>query len=82
MLPVKITDARGMLQEVEGAGDLAYLRGTYSMNLQIERFLAGFLQESGLFVYGRVARRGCRWVDVAVDKQGLDRISVPPSYIR
>jgi uncharacterized protein (TIGR02246 family) len=35
MLPVKITDAAGMALEVEGAGDIAYLRGTYSMNLQI-----------------------------------------------
>ena len=35
MLPVKIMDAEGMALEVEGAGDVAYLRGTYSMNLQI-----------------------------------------------
>jgi uncharacterized protein (TIGR02246 family) len=35
MLPVKIMDAEGMALEVEGAGEVAYLRGTYSMNLQI-----------------------------------------------
>jgi uncharacterized protein (TIGR02246 family) len=35
MLPVKITDAEGTTVEVEGAGDVAYVRGTYSMNLQI-----------------------------------------------
>jgi uncharacterized protein (TIGR02246 family) len=35
MLPVKIADAKGMALEVEGAGNVAYLRGTYSMNLQI-----------------------------------------------
>jgi uncharacterized protein (TIGR02246 family) len=35
MLPVKITDAEGMALEVEGAGNVAYLRGTYSMSLQI-----------------------------------------------
>jgi uncharacterized protein (TIGR02246 family) len=34
-LPVKITNAEGMALEVEGAGSVAYLRGTYSMNLQI-----------------------------------------------
>jgi uncharacterized protein (TIGR02246 family) len=35
MLPVTIADAEGTALEVEGAGDLAYVRGTYSMNLQI-----------------------------------------------
>ena len=35
MLPVKITDAEGAALEVEGAGSVAYVRGTYSMNLQI-----------------------------------------------
>ena len=35
MLPVKITDAEGTALDVEGAGTVAYVRGTYSMNLQI-----------------------------------------------
>jgi uncharacterized protein (TIGR02246 family) len=35
MLPVKITDAEGKVLEVEGAGNVAYVRGTYSMSLQI-----------------------------------------------
>lgn len=35
MLPVKITDAEGMALEVEGTGTVAYLRGTYSMSLQV-----------------------------------------------
>ena len=35
MLPVKITDAEGTALEVEGAGSVAYVRGTYSMSLQI-----------------------------------------------
>jgi hypothetical protein len=36
--------------------------------------LAGFLQEFGLSFCEDVARRGWRWVDVAVDKQDLSRI--------
>ena len=35
MLPVKITDAKGTALEVEGSGNVAYVRGTYSMNLQV-----------------------------------------------
>lgn len=35
MLPVRITDAVGTALEVEGAGDVAYVRGTYSMSLQV-----------------------------------------------
>lgn len=35
MLPVKIMDAEGTALEVEGAGSLAYVRGTYSMSLQV-----------------------------------------------
>ena len=35
MLPVTITDAEGTALEVEGAGSVAYVRGTYSMSLQI-----------------------------------------------
>jgi uncharacterized protein (TIGR02246 family) len=34
MLPA-ITDATGGASEVDGAGDLAYVRGTYSMNMLI-----------------------------------------------
>jgi hypothetical protein len=35
MLPVKITDAEGTGLEVDGAGSVAYVRSTYSMNLEI-----------------------------------------------
>ena len=35
MLPVKITDAEGTALEVVSAGSVAYVRGTYSMSLQI-----------------------------------------------
>ena len=35
MLPVQITDAAGKVLEVDGAGDIAYVRGTCSMNLGI-----------------------------------------------
>jgi uncharacterized protein (TIGR02246 family) len=35
MLPVKITDAEGTPLEMGGAGSVAYVRGTYSMSLQI-----------------------------------------------
>ena len=35
MLPVKISNAEGTALEVEGAGTVAYVRGTYLMSLQI-----------------------------------------------
>ena len=54
MLPVKITDAQGMAREVDGTGNVAYLRGTYSMSLQIPG-LSGSIEQRGklLQIYAR-----------------------------
>jgi ketosteroid isomerase-like protein len=54
MLPVKITDAEGTALEERGAGNFAYVRGTYSMNLLIPG-LPGPVSQQGKFlqIYGR-----------------------------
>ena len=54
MLPVKITDAEGTALEVEGAGNVAYVRGTYSMSLQIPGLPESIPQQGKLLqIYAR-----------------------------
>jgi uncharacterized protein (TIGR02246 family) len=54
MLPVRITDAEGTALEAEGAGSVAYVRGTYSMNLQIPGVPESVPQEGKLLqIYAR-----------------------------
>jgi len=54
MLPVKITDAAGTVLEVDGTGDVAYVRGTYSMNLDIPGLPESVPQEGKLLqIYAR-----------------------------
>jgi uncharacterized protein (TIGR02246 family) len=54
MLPVRITDAKGTALEVDGSGGVAYVRGTYSMSLQIPG-LPGTIPQQGklLQIYAR-----------------------------
>ena len=53
-LPVKITDAKGTALEVEGAGSVAYVRGSYSMSLQIPGLPESVPQQGKLLqIYAR-----------------------------
>jgi len=50
----RITDAQGIALEVEGAGGMAYVRGTYSMRLTIPGVPAPISQEGKLLqIYAR-----------------------------
>jgi len=54
MLPVTITDAEGTALEVAGAGSVAYVRGTYSMSLQIPGLPESVPQQGKLLqIYAR-----------------------------
>ena len=54
ILPVKITNAEGTALEVEGAGSVAYIRGTYSMSLQIPSVPESVPQQGKLLqIYAR-----------------------------
>ena len=54
MLPVKITEAQGTALEVEGTGNIAYVRGTYSMSLQVPGLPDPIAQQGKLLqIYAR-----------------------------
>ena len=53
-LPVVITDAGGEVLEVDGAGDLAYVRGTYAMSIKVPGVDQPVRQEGKLLqIYAR-----------------------------
>jgi hypothetical protein len=53
-LPVVITEAEGQALEVDGTGPLAYVRGTYTMSLQVPSVTQPVRQEGKfLQIYGR-----------------------------
>jgi uncharacterized protein (TIGR02246 family) len=53
-MPVKISEFRGRALNVDGAGDLAYIRGTYSMNIQMPGASRPVAQQGKLLqVYAR-----------------------------
>jgi uncharacterized protein (TIGR02246 family) len=53
-LPVVITDADGEALEVDGTGDLAYVRGTYAMSMEVPSVAQPVRQEGKLLqIYAR-----------------------------
>jgi uncharacterized protein (TIGR02246 family) len=74
-LPVKIIDAEGKALEITGAGHIAYVRGSYSMTLQIPGVAQPVTQQGKLLqIYAR--QPGGSWL-LARDIWNADAAPAP-----